>query len=108
MRLGLAAVVLCLWAGLTAVRLSDWRSNETLWASAVATAPTARAAVNLAGEAIRRGDYARAADLETLAITLSTGMPNEGRVRVFVRGQLRWMDAFGSPVCARPPWRSWC
>ena len=53
--LGAFIVLLVVWCGVTANRLDDWSTRESLWSSAVAAHPECARAQFALGEALRRG-----------------------------------------------------
>lgn len=112
MRHGIAGLALVICVLGTWARLPAWRSDLTLWGSAVQTAPALpRPALNYGMALIRDGQPERAVFWLVRAGELARQVPRRPRVEetvVIVRHGLQWLDAFGIPACHTPAARSFC
>lgn len=71
-RVGITAVVVAVMAATTAVRVSDWRSDESLWRAEISVDPQSiRGHMNLGHELDRKDDLQGAAKHALIVVELS-------------------------------------
>lgn len=100
---GVCIGLLVVWAGLSRARLMDWQTDQTLWASAVAVAPTLRAQTNYASALIERGQW------EAARPWIHTLMRSTDPKAPFLADALIHRAQFlGAPVCDDPELALFC
>lgn len=104
--IGALLVGLCAWW--TFAQLPVWRSDRDLWRHAFAVSPELpRVSLNY-GMAVIETDRQGGLLFLLLAVERAKGHPREREIRAIVTHRLRWLAAFGDPVCSRPDVSSLC
>ena len=108
MRIG-AGLALLLWGLVTFSHLPVWASNRNLWGRAIEVSPRlARPNLNYGIALAKDGDREGAVLFLVRAAEAAMREPRGEEVRVIVQHELRWMEAFGFPVCSRPDVQPHC
>lgn len=106
------AVILLLGAvlgGFTASQHRVWRSNLTLWSSAVSVSPSlARPAINLAVAYRKAGSPAIASEWLITAGPLTRTDPRGKDYRRVIAHEFGLLESFGTFVCDQPTARPYC
>lgn len=102
-------VLLALLCGLTVTQQRVWRSNLTLWSSAVRVSPSlARPAINLAMASRVAGQPEQAAQWLMVAGPLTAHDPRGAEYRRVIAKEFGLLETFGTFVCDEPAARPYC